>query len=89
MPSFFKKKTPAEIEDEKIAKENAAKLAKYGNLNFISFYGAVLSRLAYLWDDKFLKNYCAIMGPVIPEFILGKIDSISSLSIILLTISST
>ena len=77
MPSFFKKKTPAEIDDEKIAKENAAKLAKYGNLNFISFYGAVLSRLAYLWDDKFLKNYCAIMGPVIPEFILGKIDGVT------------
>ena len=30
---------------------------KYGDVHFISFLGAILARLAYLNDNKFLKNY--------------------------------
>ena len=50
---------------------------KYGDLHFISFLGATLSRLAYLNDNAFLKNYSQIMGPVIPTKILQGIDSVS------------
>ena len=44
----------------------------YGNLHFISFLGATLSRLAYMDDNKFLTSYSRIMGPVIhPEILKG------------------
>jgi hypothetical protein len=38
---------------------------RYGDICFISFLGAILSRLAYLNDNKFLTSYNSIMGPVI------------------------
>jgi hypothetical protein len=43
------------------------KADKYGDVHFISFLGATLSRLAYFDDNKFLTNYNSIMGPVIPQ----------------------
>ena len=54
------------------------KADKYGDVHFLSFYGAVLSRLAYLDDNNFYKNYVSIMGPVIHEKILISINSVSS-----------
>ena len=54
------------------------KADKYGNLHFISFLGSTLSRLAYFNDNKFLKNYCDIMGPIIQPKILKGIDSVES-----------
>jgi hypothetical protein len=52
------------------------KADKYGNVHFISFLSAALSRLAYLDDNKFLKNYSQIMGPVIQPKILQAINSV-------------
>jgi len=49
---------------------------KIGNLHFISFLSAVLSRLAYLNDNLFLKNYCKIMDSVIPLEILTAINNV-------------
>ena len=54
------------------------KADKYGDLHFLSFYGAVLSRLAYLDDNRFYQNYVTIMGPIIHEKILTAINSVSS-----------
>lgn len=54
------------------------KADKYGDVHFISFLGATLSRLAYMDDNKFLKSYNAIMGPVIQPRILQGINSVSS-----------
>ena len=56
----------------------------YGNLHFISFLGATLSRLSYMDDNKFLTSYSRIMGPVIhPEILKGindvKYDNLSEL----------
>uniref|UniRef100_A0A6C0LCT2 Fungal lipase-type domain-containing protein n=1 Tax=viral metagenome TaxID=1070528 RepID=A0A6C0LCT2_9ZZZZ len=51
---------------------------KYGDLHFISLLGATLSRLAYLDDNLFLKNYMAIMGPVILPQFLTAIDRVPS-----------
>ena len=49
---------------------------KYGDIHFISFLGATLSRLAYQDDNKFLTSYCAIMGPVIQPRILQGINNV-------------
>jgi len=54
------------------------KADRYGDLHFLSFYGATLSRLAYLDDNKFYQNYVTIMGPVIHEKILTAINGVSS-----------
>ena len=51
---------------------------KYGDVHFISFLSAVLSRLAYCNDNTFLKNYMAIMGPVIHPQILQSINNVDS-----------
>ena len=51
------------------------KADKLGNINFISFLGAVLSRLAYMNDNKFLKSYNKIMGQIIPTEILTSINN--------------
>jgi len=51
------------------------KSEKYGNVHFISFYCAVLSRLAYFSDEFFLDKYISTFGPVINEQIMKCIDS--------------
>ena len=51
---------------------------RYGNVHFISFLGAVLSRLAYFDDNKFLDKYNQIMGPVIQPKILQAINNVAS-----------
>ena len=38
-------------------KNLSRKSEKYGDVHFISFLGATLSRLAYLNDNKFLTSY--------------------------------
>ena len=53
------------------------KADKYGNVHFISLYGAILSRLAYANDNKFLNLYNQIFGPVIITEILKDINKIS------------
>ena len=50
---------------------------KYGDTHFISFFSSALSRLAYLDDNKFLKNYSEIMGSVIQPIILQAINSVN------------
>ena len=50
---------------------------QYGNVHFISLYGAILSRLAYMNDNKFLDCYCKIFGPIVLPEILNSIDAIS------------
>jgi len=54
------------------------KADRYGDLHFLSFYGAVLSRFAYLNDDNFYKNYVTVMGPIIQPQILQAINSVKS-----------
>jgi hypothetical protein len=49
---------------------------KYGDLNFISFLGVVLSRLAYFDDSRFFDLYERIMGPIIKVELLEGIDSV-------------
>ena len=51
---------------------------KYGDVHFISFLSSVLSRLAYMDDNKFLTSYNAIMGPVIQPKILQSINQVNS-----------
>jgi len=51
---------------------------RYGDVHFISFLGAVLSRLAYFDDNKFLDKYSQIMGPVIQPKILQAINNVAS-----------
>ena len=51
---------------------------RYGDVHFISFLGATLSRLAYLNDNTFLTNYSQIMGPVIQPKILTGINSVDT-----------
>ena len=58
-------------------KNLSRKSEKYGDVHFISFLGSILSRLAYLNDNKFLANYNAIMGPVIQPRILKAINSVN------------
>ena len=53
------------------------KSERYGDIYFISFLGAVLSRLAYLNDNKFLTSYNSIMGPVIHPKILQAINNVN------------
>ena len=54
------------------------KADQYGNVHFISLYGVILSRLAYMNDNKFLDSYCAIFGPIISLQILKAIDTVSA-----------
>ena len=54
------------------------KSEKYGDVHFISFFGAILARLAYLNDNKFLQNYNSIFGPVIQPKILQAINGVNS-----------
>ena len=54
------------------------KADQYGNVHFISLYGVILSRLAYMNDNKFLDSYCAIFGPIVSPQILKAIDSVSA-----------
>lgn len=54
------------------------KADKYGDVHFISFLGATLSRLAYMNDNNFLTSYSAIMGPVIQPKILEGINNVDS-----------
>ena len=51
---------------------------QYGNVHFISLYGSILSRLAYMNDNTFLDCYCKIFGPVVSLQILQAIDSVSA-----------
>jgi hypothetical protein len=53
------------------------KANKYGDVHFISFLGAILSRLAYMDDNRFLTSYNSIMGPVIQPRILQGINSVT------------
>lgn len=53
------------------------KADRYGDVHFISFLGATLSRLAYMNDNFFLKCYSQIMGPVIQPRILQGINNVS------------
>jgi hypothetical protein len=61
------------------------KTNKYGDLHFVSFLSAILSRLAYLNDNNFLNKYNAIMGPVIQPQLLNAINNVnqSNLSVLL------
>jgi hypothetical protein len=58
---------------------------KYGDIHFISFLSAVLSRLSYFNDNNFLKKYNAIIGPVIQPKILSSINNVpqNNLSLLL------
>jgi len=60
------------------------KAEKYGDVHFISFLGAVLSRLAYFNDNNFLNKYNAITGSVILPKILESINSVSQNNLSLL-----
>lgn len=55
----------------------------YGDVHFISFYSAVLSRFAYFSDKNFLEQYNKIIGPIIPMPILSAINSINDIPEIL------
>ena len=55
---------------------STSSMREYGDTNFISFYGVVLSRLAYLQDTDFLTKYCAIMGPIISSTLLKGINAV-------------
>jgi hypothetical protein len=55
----------------------------YGNVHFISFYSAVLSRFAYFSDKNFLEQYNKIIGPIIPISILTAMNSIRDIPDIL------
>jgi len=57
---------------------------KYGDVHFISFLGAVLSRFAYFNDNNFLKKYNSIMGPIIQPKILESINSVPQTNLPLL-----
>ena len=65
------------------------KADKEGNIHFISFLGAVLSRLAYQDDNKFLTSYSKIMGPIIHPKILQGINNVTSDNIVQLTDDQT
>lgn len=57
--------------------ENFSRTAhKYGDIHFISFLGAILARLAYFNDNKFLPNYEQIMGAVIPVEAMKAINAV-------------
>ena len=63
-------------------KNNGGEL-NYGDVHFISFYCAVLSRLAYFSDKNFLTQYDKIFGPIIPKTILTQLNSIRDIPEIL------
>ena len=65
------------------------KSEKYGDVVFISFLGSILSRLAYLNDNKFLTSYNSIMGPVIHTKILQSINNVNSENLDLLLDNQT
>jgi len=50
---------------------------KYGDVHFVSFLSAILSRLAYFNDNHFLNKYNAIMGPVVQPHLLQCINNVS------------
>lgn len=52
----------------------------YGNTCFMSFYAAVLTRLSYLDDNKFIQCYNQIIGNVIPDSILTGINDVVTTS---------
>ena len=54
------------------------KADRYGDVHFLSFYGSVLARMAYLSDNRFYSHYTDIMGPIIQPKILQAINSVSS-----------
>lgn len=47
---------------------------KYGEIPFLIFYSVVMSRLAYLPDQGFVKAYANIIGPIIPVSALDYIS---------------
>jgi len=57
------------------ATNTIASKGSYGDMHFISFFAAILARLAYFNDNKFLKNYNQIMGKVIDTKILTAINN--------------
>jgi len=57
---------------------------KYGDIHFISFLGSILSRLAYMNDNKFLTQYKAIMGPIIVPKIMTGINNVPSTNLSML-----
>jgi hypothetical protein len=56
---------------------------KYGDVHFISFYSAILARLAYTNDNNFLKFYKSIFGPIIPSELMKSMDQITDFKDIL------
>jgi hypothetical protein len=56
---------------------------QYGDLHFISFYCAILSRLAYTNDNYFFEYYKKIFGPVIPFELMKSIDDVANIAEIL------
>ena len=62
---------------------------KEGNVHFISFLGAVLSRLAYQDDNTFLTSYSKIIGPIIQPRILQGINNVNSNNLSQLTDDQT
>jgi hypothetical protein len=46
----------------------------YGDVDWISFYCTVLSRFAYMNDNKFVENYLKIFGPIIPIGIMNNMN---------------
>lgn len=49
---------------------------RYGDIHFLSFYGSVLARMAYLSDNRFYAHYTDIMGLIIQPKILEAINSV-------------
>jgi hypothetical protein len=47
----------------------------YGNVNFISLFGTILSRLAYFNDNLFLENYNKIFGQIITPGMMADINN--------------
>ena len=56
---------------------------KYGDVHFISFYSAILARLAYTNDNNFLNFYKSIFGPIIPSELMKSMDQITDFKDIL------
>jgi len=62
----------------KIIKNYKREKERFGDVHFISFLSATLSRIAYQNDNNFLNSYTSIMGPVINPEILESINSVQS-----------
>jgi hypothetical protein len=58
----------------KCKESDISKPEKYGKVHFISFYCAILARLAYCNDHDFVENYDNIFGHVIPLDIMRCIN---------------